>query len=569
MASIEQRLQAVEAAIDNSRITPELGELVNVLGNELITVWNPATASQNRYPLSEVFGSGSVDPTNDILPLFEQVDNIDFQQNIETQIATYINNSDQFTKTGSQIKWYFITRLETNVNQPSGFNTIREFYLFTRPKGNYGSGSGNTVVATDLFLQFKLKDNEGTTQTISLNATSPYDIETLVNNSTPVLLSQSATIIFDINVSGQADNDYYLYIGESGITVGSGESQTSSTDFVFLNNASPDPIDTSSFITFDEAINEINNAIGNITYDTSLSDSSNNAVQNLVVTNKFNSENMELINASGLDLTDQTVLQGLNNKAILVDTAAASKTIEFTDTLSDDFNILIYANTSAAVNTLTLLAGGDVSNMTIRNVGTDEINIAGPNKDSLFDCYPIFIQKANFTNEFTGFGVVDQGTISQDENEPFLRSTFEASQTLTDGQFTILDYDTASNTDAAFTLNANGQITINESGIYTISAGVVLRAGLTSAAETTALGIFVNDEIIDLDLNRNLLASQEDRPHSLCTQISLNQNDVVDARAFIESTGGGVLDFLALFLPQFFGLSANQINHISIKKGVK
>ncbi len=569
MASIEQRLQAVETAVNNSRITPELAELVNVLGNELITVWNPATKSQNRYPLSEVFGSGSVDPTNDILPLFEQVPNIDFSQNIEGQIKDYVNNSPQFEKTGSQIKWYFVTRLEANSNSDTGFNTIREFYLFTKGKGTYGLSSGNFVASTDLFLQFKLKDNDGTTQTISLNASSPYDIETLVNGSTPVTLSQSATIIFDINVAGQTENDYYLYRGETGITVGSGESQTSATDFVLLNTATPDPVDTSSFITFDEAITEINNAIGNITYDSSLSDTSNNAVQNLVVTNKFNSENMELVNASNLDLTDQTILQSLNNKAILVDTTAQAKIIEFTDTLSDDFNIVIYANLSSSINDLTLRKDSTITNMTIRNVGTDEVIIAGSNKDSLYDCYPIVVQKASFTNEFTGYGVVDQGTISQDENEPFLRSTFTQQQPLVDGQFTILDYDTGGGTQSAFTLGADGRITINESGVYSISAGVVVRSGLATPAQTTALGIFLNNEIIDLDLDRNVLGINETRPHTLSTQIQLNKNDVIDARAFIESTGGGVIDFLAILLPQFFGVNAQEINHISIKKCVK
>lgn len=567
MASIEQRLQAVEAAINNSRITPELAELVNLLGNELITVWNPATKSQNRYPLSEVFGSGSVDPTNDILPLFEQVPNIDFSQNIEGQIKDYINNSPQFEKTGSQIKWYFVTRLEANSNSDTGFNTIREFYLFTKGKGTYGDGSGNTVLATDLFLQFKLKDNEGTTQTISLNASSPYDIETLVNSSTPVTLSQSAIIIFDINVAGQTENDYYLYVGETGITVGSGESQTSATDFVLLNTATPDPVDTSSFITFDEAITEINNAIANITYDSSLDVNSTNAVQNNVIANKFNSENMELIDATGLDLTDANVLSELSNKAIFI---GDSNEILLSDTLPNDFNVLIYYDFIDTAPELKIKQDNSVNGTVLENVGslnfdTDEIIISGANRNSQYDCYPIYIQRLKPSADFTGYGIVNQASIEADEPENAVRTTIENDQTLTDGQFTILDYDDVEfNNSNVFIPQSNGRIFINKSGIFDISAGVVIRSGLVSAAEITGLGIFVNDDLVDLVTNENTLIADSQRAHSLSTQINLSDNDIVDCRAFVQSTGGGVLDFLANAIPFIFGSNATRVNHLAI-----
>lgn len=567
MASIEQRLQAVEAAINNSRITPELAELVNVLGNELITVWNPTTKSQNRYPLSEVFGSGSVDPTNDILPLFEQVPNIDFNQNIEGQIKDYINNSPQFQKTGSQIKWYFVTRLESDSNSDTGFNTIREFYLFTKGKGTYGLNSGNLIASTDIFFQFKLKDNEGTTQTISLNASSPYDIENLVNNSTPVTLSQSATIIFDINVVGQTENDYYLYVGESGITVGTGENQTSSTDFVLLNTATPDPVDTSSFITFDEAITEINNAIANITYDSTLDTNSTNAVQNNVISNKFNSENMELIDATGLDLTNSNVLSGLNNKAIFI---GDSNEILLSDALPNDFNVLIYYDSSDNAPEIKIKQDNSVNGTILRNVGvlnsdTDEIIISGANKNVQYVCYPIYIQKLKPSADFTGFGIVNQASIEADESEKAIRSTLSSDQELTDGQFTILDYDNSVfDNSNVYDLQPNGRVIVNKSGFYDISAGVVIRSGLSSAAEITGLGIFVNGDLVDLITNENTLIANSQRAHSLSTQINLSDNDIVDCRAFVQSTNGGVLDFLADAIPFIFGINATRVNHLAI-----
>jgi len=155
-----------------------------------------------------------------------------------------------------------------------------------------------------------------------------------------------------------------------------------------------------------------------------------------------------------------------------------------------------------------------------------------------------------------------------DSEEEAVRSTTAADQTLTDGQFTILDYDTAvfNNATSNFTIGTDGRITVNTTGIYDISAGVVVRSGLVSASQATALGIFVNGNLISIDANENPLALNSQRAHTLSTQINLTSGDIVDARAFTQSTGGGVLDFLALLLPVLFGVNATQVNHLAVVK---
>lgn len=152
--------------------------------------------------------------------------------------------------------------------------------------------------------------------------------------------------------------------------------------------------------------------------------------------------------------------------------------------------------------------------------------------------------------------------------ESFVRTTTADDQTLNDGTFTILDYDTTTtnNDTANYSVSTDGRITVSNDGIYDISAGVVLRSGLITAAEVTGIGIFVNNQIVAFDSNSNILVADAQRAHTISTQINVNSGDIVDVRAFIQSAAGGTLDFLAVLLPVIFGNTATQVNNLSISK---
>ena len=152
--------------------------------------------------------------------------------------------------------------------------------------------------------------------------------------------------------------------------------------------------------------------------------------------------------------------------------------------------------------------------------------------------------------------------------ESFVRTTTSQDQTLNDGTFTILDYDnTIINNDTSnYTVGNDGRITILKDGIYNISAGVVLRSGLLTAAESTGLGLFVNGEIVSFESTTNILIADAERAHTTSTQITLLENDIVDVRAFIESAAGGALDFIAVLIPVIFGNTATQINNLAISR---
>lgn len=240
MASIEQRIQALEQAVNNSRITPQLPQLTEISGNEYINVWSVNNQRLMRFPYSEVIASGSTDPTNDIVPDFVQVPNINFASDIPTQIAFYINNSDDFDKSGSQLIYYFVTRKILNSSKDSGFDFQREFYLFSKQKGTYGSTSGNTVSSNDLVKQTSNIDSSGAIQEINLNATSPYKIETVVNALASFNLNQNATVLFNVFVDGTT-NEYYLYQGPTNADMGVGGYISVANDYINLQTVNSDP----------------------------------------------------------------------------------------------------------------------------------------------------------------------------------------------------------------------------------------------------------------------------------------------------------------------------------------
>jgi hypothetical protein len=165
--------------------------------------------------------------------------------------------------------------------------------------------------------------------------------------------------------------------------------------------------------------------------------------------------------------------------------------------------------------------------------------------------------------------VIDDALAAPDVLEPesFVRTTSSADQTLTTGVLTILDYDvTSTNNDTAnYTVDTAGRITVAEAGIYDITTGVVVQASAVSAASATALGLFVNANLVAVDTAETTLAVDEQRGHSISTQIALEAGDIVDARARVTSVGG-VGNGLARRLATLLGSTATQVNHLSIAK---
>jgi len=241
MATIEQRIQALETAVANSRITPQLPQLLSIEGDEFINIWSPAQGRLVKYPYADVVASGGIDPSNDIIPLFKQVPNVNFTLDVPTQIASYINSETDFQKTGSQIIFYFATRKIINAESDSGFDFQREFYLLAKEKGTFGSTSGVTVLSQELVRQTPNIDATGSIQEININATSPYDIQTVVNGATAFTPIPSATILFNILVNGTT-NEYYLYQGQTTQDMGTGGYVSVSGDYIDLQTASGDPV---------------------------------------------------------------------------------------------------------------------------------------------------------------------------------------------------------------------------------------------------------------------------------------------------------------------------------------
>lgn len=164
----------------------------------------------------------------------------------------------------------------------------------------------------------------------------------------------------------------------------------------------------------------------------------------------------------------------------------------------------------------------------------------------------------------TASGVALDGVAAVND-EPFIRVTSSVDQTLPAGVLTILDYDSVetNNAPTVFSPASNGQVTVQEAGVYSISTGVVLQASAIDALSTADLGIFVNGDLIAISTTETTLGVSQSRGQSIATQISLEAGDVVDARvraSTVSGTGNGVARRAAVLL----GTTATQVNHLSI-----
>jgi hypothetical protein len=147
------------------------------------------------------------------------------------------------------------------------------------------------------------------------------------------------------------------------------------------------------------------------------------------------------------------------------------------------------------------------------------------------------------------------------------KTTASADQTLPSGVLTILDYDTTvvNNNTLIYTVGTTGRITVNSTGIYTITAGVVVEADAITALESAFLGIFRNGDLVSISSINTTIAAGAQSGLSTSTILSLTSGDIIDCRALVNSVGG-VANGLARRLGTLLGANATQVNSLSITK---
>jgi hypothetical protein len=269
MATLEQRLQAVEQAIANSRITPNLPSLNTLVGDELLPVWSNSLQNTVQYPLANLIDGGGASAINDVIPVFKIIYGIDYESatSINSQIANIINADTAFAKTENQLLILYTVRITIG---ESIFikNLAREYYLFTGTKGNYGSGA--TQISSQDIVYFVTDKDDSRENAIfdlgEIGDTSPIQDE--VNTSGPYDPSVAQLIVFKAQRSGIEFD--FLYVGQTISEIGSNETQTTLDDFVNLNTATPDAPPEGSVL------------------DTELDINSNNAVTNSAITQAIN-----------------------------------------------------------------------------------------------------------------------------------------------------------------------------------------------------------------------------------------------------------------------------------------
>jgi len=238
--STDIRLSRLEAVINSIKTPNLLPAKTSIVGNEIILIWDVNTQKFNRYQYSDVISSGSIDPTNDIKQVFINVPNIDFNLDVATQIESFINSqTTPYEKTGSEEYYFVVTRIVLNNSFDSGFQTIRDFYRLSYPKGTYGYNE-TQVDKRRLLKEFRIVDELSNIQEVNYSATSGYSIDNIVNNGTAFTPIPSATILFIVDVDSGTSTDYYLYQGKTDKVIGLNEYQISIGDTRYLNTASPD-----------------------------------------------------------------------------------------------------------------------------------------------------------------------------------------------------------------------------------------------------------------------------------------------------------------------------------------
>lgn len=160
----------------------------------------------------------------------------------ENTVATAINNRPLFTITETQTLYILATRRTLSPRDDQTYIYV----LKDLGKGDYGTGSGTTIAASDLLYVNNANVNTSTitldqdTQFIDLGDVGTNDIVTAFNAHTftgsenPIQQQEEGYVLIDVIINGQTLQ--YLFVGEGG-EYGTGGTETAITDdFVLLTD---------------------------------------------------------------------------------------------------------------------------------------------------------------------------------------------------------------------------------------------------------------------------------------------------------------------------------------------
>ena len=225
----------------------------------------------------------------------------------------------------------------------------------------------------------------------------------------------------------------------------------------------------------------------------------------------------------------------------------------------------------SGVEVMTLTTSGnmtlrDTTNIILGTTTGTKIGTATNQRLAFYNSTPIVQPSGDILTALSNLGLVASPTITP-VDQFTAKTTASADQTLPSGTLTILDYDTTviNNNTSIYTVGTTGRITVNSTGIYTITAGVVVEADAITALESAFLGIFRNGDLVSISSINTTIAAGAQSGLSTSTILSLTSGDIIDCRALVNSVGG-VANGLARRLGTLLGANATQVNSLSITK---
>jgi len=200
--------------IAKAKINPELPVLENLTGNETVPVWSDEIGKLTQYPITEILASGSVDPTNDVVPRYVFINGVDYESEtpVNNQIADIVNSTMVIDKTANEFVIFYSLRIVANT-QNSQFlvNIQREYYLFLGNKGVYGLNEA-PITSNNLFLISRINDDQQNNQTFDLGEIGTQNIWEYVNNNGTYDINQNTQIVIFTALRNGVEYQY-LYTG--------------------------------------------------------------------------------------------------------------------------------------------------------------------------------------------------------------------------------------------------------------------------------------------------------------------------------------------------------------------
>lgn len=235
--STETRLEALEAKALNSKPVTGLSETLSLNENSYFAVTDPNTGQLLKIRVGNIdFGSGTPSDNNIITTLKYASINQSSSIAYQTQIKDYVNSLPSFTTSGNEIVLFYTVRFFTDGEK----YIVRDFYILNLGKGTYGSGQ-TQISEGDLL---KLPGSENQSEAFENIQEDFGDIGSdsivdAVNELTAFQLQPSNLNFFKAVQNGESET--YLYVGQTSQNIGSGAYQTVSSDYISINEATPEP----------------------------------------------------------------------------------------------------------------------------------------------------------------------------------------------------------------------------------------------------------------------------------------------------------------------------------------